>query len=153
MPAPKGHPQWGGRKKGTPNKATLEKALAAEAELQKAKEEHRPLAKDVLDSLMGTFVNAALPYQPTKGQRMQPEQADNYERWARLAMECAKALAPYQSPTFRAIVVAPAPDDQLQRVTKYELTIFDSQRAATKAKVIEHQPEPKTVNGGGNGHG
>jgi hypothetical protein len=32
-----------------------------------------------------------------------------FERWARLACTTAKDLAPYQSPTYRAVVIAPRP--------------------------------------------
>lgn len=35
---------------------------------------------------------------------------DKFGKWARLAIECAAKLAPYQSPTFRAVVVGPTPD-------------------------------------------
>jgi hypothetical protein len=41
----------GGRKKGTPNKATIERALAAEGYLTKARQEGRPLAKEMLEQV------------------------------------------------------------------------------------------------------
>lgn len=45
MPAPKGHPKWGGKQKGTKNKATLEKELELEAMRQIVLEHLRPMTE------------------------------------------------------------------------------------------------------------
>jgi hypothetical protein len=34
---------------------------------------------------------------------------EQYEKWARLAVDCAQKLTPFQSPSFRAIMVAASP--------------------------------------------
>ena len=48
-----------------------------------------------------------------------------FERWARLACATAKDLAPYQSPTYRAVVIAPPPDKPGDDVRVINLKIFD----------------------------
>jgi len=74
----------------------------------------RTLAKEVLDELIALFAAAARSYCPTElggtGDRKVSEA--KFERYARLAIECATKLAPYQSPTFRAIVVSAAADQK-----------------------------------------
>src|SRR5271163_1681048 len=47
-----------------------------------------------------------------------------FERYARLAIHCALSLAPYQSPTFRAIMVTPPPEKD-EPVRVITLKIFD----------------------------
>ena len=52
-----------------------------------------------------------------------------FTKYATAACDCAKALAPYQSPTLRAIVVSPPPPTE--RPTKrFTLTIFDKYNGA-----------------------
>jgi hypothetical protein len=66
-----------------------------------------------LEEMMEIFVGATAYFQPTiaRGVAPNPNQDWNeFEKWARLVMECAAKLAPYQSPTFRAgVVTAPPP--------------------------------------------
>jgi hypothetical protein len=56
----------------------------------------------------------------------------------------AKALAPYQSPTFRAVVVAPAPVQQSERVTRFTLSIFD--RDLHQESTINRRDPPVPLN-------
>jgi hypothetical protein len=46
-----------------------------------------------------------------------------FERYARFAVYCAQSLAPYQSPTLRAVMVAPQPERN--DTTTITLKIFD----------------------------
>lgn len=49
-----------------------------------------------------------------------------FEKWARLAVETATKLAPYQSPTFKAIMIAPPPDPgSNDKRRQFTLTIFE----------------------------
>jgi len=77
---------------------------------------------------MVTFAGMATHYQPRPpGQQPNPH-ADEEQFWkfARFAVHCASALAPYQSPTFRAIVVAPPPEpDKTETAKRFTLRIFD----------------------------
>jgi hypothetical protein len=99
----------GGRQRGTPNKTTMERLLRAERETAVAQAEGRKLAKEVLDDFMVLFAGMAAHHQPMpRGQAAppgrQPDEA-KFEKYARLAIATAADLAPYQSPTFKAIAV------------------------------------------------
>jgi hypothetical protein len=140
-----GTPKTGGRKRGTPNKRTAENALIAERKLVEAKAAGIPLGKEMLERLMLDFAEMAELYKPKPGKKPTPEQALQYERWTLHTLHAASELAPYQSPTLRAIYVPPT-EPPVHRVTKFELKIFDSQRD----RMIEHQEvEPVTHNEGG----
>ena len=70
------------------------------------------------------FVDLAEHYKPTPEVERPNPHADEkkFVQYAELAIDCAKALAPYQRPTFRAVVVAPEPQEKRVRFT---LKIFD----------------------------
>lgn len=123
----------GGRIKGIPNKATIQKALIAERTVADARSAGRKLAKEVLDDFMHLFVGIAATYQPLPpGTEPRPGATPDepmFEKYARLAVETAKNLANYQSPTFRAIVVAPPPEEKGEPVTRFTLTVFEGSRA------------------------
>jgi hypothetical protein len=74
--------------------------------------EAKPLGKETLDTFMTEFAALAEHYRPAlPGQRANPnEDEERYLKFARLAVDAATRLAPYQSPTFRAMVLAPAPE-------------------------------------------
>ncbi len=99
----------GGRKKGTPNKATRERALLAKRILEEqAGKPGRKLAREVLDDLMHTFLGMAAQHQPLpagavpmSGQK--PDEA-KFVEYATLAGAMAQQLAPYQSPKFKATI-------------------------------------------------
>jgi hypothetical protein len=81
------------------------------------------LAKERLEELTETFMGATAHFQPTIAIGAKPNPNEDwvmFEKWGRLAMECAAKLAPYQSPTFRAVMVSaplPArPEDNLSSV-------------------------------------
>ncbi len=101
--------KYGGRKKGTPNKATVEKAIIAEQVVARADMAGRKLAKEVLDEFMHLFAGMAASHQPLPSGMPVPlgrtPNEAKFEKYARLAVQCAKDLASYQSPTFRAIAV------------------------------------------------
>ena len=139
MPRAKGTPKTGGRVKGQPNKATVEKTIIAERIMSEATMSGKKLGKEVLDDFMGVFASMAAYYQPRPG----PDgkltgnpvgNEDKFQQYARLAMQAAKDLAPFQSPTFRAVVVAPAPQQNTgSKVTKFTFGIFGE---AATAKAI-----------------
>ena len=88
----------GGRKKGTPNKSTLEKALIRD--LAETKASNKKLAKEVIEDLMNTFVDLASYYRPTMPGQLEKNRhadKDEFEKHAIRAFDMAKALAPYQS--------------------------------------------------------
>ncbi len=80
-----------------------------------------PLAKEVIEEFMQVAVKYAHHY-ALKGKDLdladaKPEQAkrewkhNKFQDWARLAVSWATDLAPYQSPTFRAISISHEKDD------------------------------------------
>ena len=114
----------GGRKPGTRNRETLERLAEAEADVRRAKADGRQLAKDVLEEFMLMFKDMAERHAPSgRAQGAKPDEI-RFEKYARLAIQCAQTLAPYQSPTFKAIMVTPPPekDEPVRAIT---LRIFD----------------------------
>lgn len=105
----------GGRQVGTPNKATIQRNLIAARQAAEALKpgSGKKLAKEVLEEFMLTFAGMAATYQP-----MPPGRTDVpdgrapdpvlFRAYAELAVLAAAKLAPFQSPTFRAIAVTVA---------------------------------------------
>ena len=116
MPVPKGT-RFGGRTKGTLNKRTVA-ALAEKAqEIGEIKRQGQKKATEVLNDLMQTSMSFAARYQgkilaATQGSK-EPTAEDLANFWK--AMECAgvfaRALAPFQQPTFKAVAVTVNPGD------------------------------------------
>lgn len=93
------------------------------------------LATDTLDTFRTIFINRAAFYQPRPSRETREETNPNaneqqFEKWARLACDVAKSLAPYQSPTFRAIVVSPPPPSE-NKTRRFTLAIFDHHNGDT----------------------
>jgi CBS domain-containing protein len=129
-----------GRRRGSKGKATIERAIIAERDIAEAQASGRKLGKEVIDHYMHVFAEiadgeraAALAEKPANAR----EHEARFERFARYAIDCAHKLAPYQSPTFRAIQIAPPQNEQLNKVTRFRLTIFDNER---DVDMIEHEP-------------
>jgi hypothetical protein len=78
----------------------------------------QPFAKEILAKYAARFDKMA-------DARLMAGDVAGFERWARLACATAKGLAPYQSPTYRAVVIAPPPDKTLEEDTVINLKIFD----------------------------
>jgi hypothetical protein len=96
----------GGRRKGSRNKATIERELLAHRMLQHAPAgatQNARLGKETLEKFMTLFDDLAEHYRPFPENPRADE--GKFTKFATAACECAKALAPYQSPTYRAIVV------------------------------------------------
>ena len=129
----------GGRPPG-PSKATIERTLIAERITGEASMAGKKLAKEVLDDFMNLFAGMAAVYQPlAPGHIARPGTAPDeakFEKYARLTVETARALAPFQSPTFRAIVIAPPPPERGMVRKRFTLHVFDN-----------HRPDPKAVEG------
>lgn len=119
----------GGRGKGTPNKKTVERQMVSQWVDERTKPKHK-LAKEVMEDFMMYFARRAAQFQPLNPDgSVNPTANDSkFMELGKLACEVAAKLAPYQSPTFRAITVAPAPptggrgDPQAKRFT---LAVFD----------------------------
>jgi hypothetical protein len=98
-----------GRVKGTPNKATTERMIANQ--IDGARAGRIELAKDVLQRAMklAEEVAARNRPQPANGKSKAIRAAwALYNEWFDRWVFCAKELAKYQSPTFKAVAVMPA---------------------------------------------
>jgi hypothetical protein len=78
----------------------------------------QPLAKEILAKYAARFDEMA-------DARHLAGDVAGFERWARLACATAKDLAPFQSPTFRAVTVVPPDKAREDDVTVINLKIFD----------------------------
>lgn len=141
MPRAQKGQRFGGRVAGVPNKATIEKNLLIAQQLAvKAGQPAKPLAKEVLEDFMHLTAGMAAFYQPTApGQPGNPNQ-DEAKFWqaALACKEFAKALAPYQSPTFKAIMGMPAmPSSAPEKATDKQIDgkVIDITDVATLTRV------------------
>ena len=134
----------GGRTAGTPNKATVERALVAQRQVAEAKASGRKLGKEIVEDFAHAFASMAAFYQPQPGGRdasgkvnmnANPNADENkFVEYAKMAVAAGAELANYQSPKLRAILVAAdKPTNPGDRRKKFTLGIFDNQgRAAPK---------------------
>jgi hypothetical protein len=133
----------GGRQKGTKNRRTIEAAEEARIAVENAKGAGKKLAKEVLEDFMHLFAQMAMAYQPATPGMIRPPgpkarakgNEEKFQVYSKLTVDTAKALADFQSPKFRAIMVsAPAAEhgDGAPQITKdgNVLTIDDPIAAA-----------------------
>jgi hypothetical protein len=146
----------GGRAPGTKNKVTiereiLEQQLKARAD---ARVGGRKLAKEVIEENMHFAAAFAEQFKPIEGNEKANE--DKYLAWARLAVTWATDLAPYQSPKFRSIEIAPVKDEDdeddmvvIHTVDEMRIELLrqgvppDELGRALLGPAIEHEPVGK----------
>jgi hypothetical protein len=131
----------GGRAKGQPNKASIERAAIAERIIAEAEgKPGRKLGRELLEEFALMFSGLASAFQPVPtGPGGTLTQADLeswakgykeplFEKYAKLAAKCADAFADFQSPRLgRVQVAAPPPDPRGPITRKFTLSIFDHQ--------------------------
>jgi hypothetical protein len=83
-----------------PNKTSVERALIAARVTAEAEMRGQRLGKEILAKYAARFDEMA-------DARLLEGNVVEFEKYARLACSIARDLAPYQSPTFRAVDVAP----------------------------------------------
>ena len=105
----KGRKKTGGRKSGVRNKTTQRRIDAAERAIVLAKAGGKRLAREVLEDFLELFSAIALTHQPAlPGAEPNPNcDEKKFEKFARLAVETATALASYQTPKLKAVLVGP----------------------------------------------
>ena len=105
----KGRKKTGGRKAGVPNKTTQRRIDAAERAIALAKAGGKRLAREVLEDFLELFSAIARTHEPTPpGAERNPNYDEKkFEKFARLAVETATALASYQTPKLKAVLVGP----------------------------------------------
>jgi hypothetical protein len=129
----------GGRAVGTQNRATREREILAqriadEQNMKAAAGQMRKLGKETLEEFMIMFGGLAAAFQPAGQSREQldawasSKKEAMFEKYATLSVMAAQYLARYQSPTFRAVVIAPPPDPNKGSTRKkFTIGIFDGQ--------------------------
>lgn len=135
----------GGRAKGTPNKATIERELEAARALDKSRALGRPLARDRLDELLDVALGAMQRHQPVTKEMVDRARAagnanvkeskgdwDGFGDWWDRAAFAAKALAPYQSATYKAIAVQMAPIAEPARAPADNVRQIDDSNAVSR---------------------
>lgn len=100
----------GGRAANTPNKRTVQKMIEASQQVAEIKKLGQRKATQVLNELMHMSLDLVHKYQARVTRAKKPKDDDlQMFKWS---TECAgafaKALAPFQDPTFKAITVTPA---------------------------------------------
>jgi hypothetical protein len=137
---PRGAPpgkRYGGREKNTPNKRTVQKMIEASQQVAQIKKLNQKKATEVLNDLMQSSLVMVHELEAKIRARKRPNPADISDLWK--ARECtgvfAKALAPFQDPTFKAITVTPMglpgpPGEDAKLVEGKVIEIDDPQAAA-----------------------
>lgn len=147
----------GGRGKGTPNKATIERAKLAERVMEQAAgKPGRKLGRELLEEFAVMFSGLAAAFQPQPSAPGAPIGEQDMERWARsykeplfekyakLAAKCANDFADFQSPRMsRVQVAAPAPDHGPVK-KRFSVGIFDGQ-GRPAPKHIDVKPNSSVV--------
>ena len=131
MPVPKGT-RIGGRQKGSLNKRTLKQMEEASTQVGAIKRQGQKKATEVLNDLMQASMGVAAQYQrrigdaAAKGQEPSKDDLETFWKAMEIAGVFAKALAPFQDPTFKAIRLntPPPPPDQTGKppVSIYDIT-------------------------------
>jgi hypothetical protein len=156
----------GGRAKGQPNRATIEKAaLAARIVEEAAGKPGRKLGREMLEEFAVMFSGLAGAFQPqgtgpggnlteTDLQAWSKSYKEPlFEKYAKLAAKCASEFADFQSPRLgRVQVAAPPPEAMGQVRKKFTVGIFDGQgRKAPRhitvkanSSTIKNGPAPHT---------
>ena len=125
--------RYGGRAKGTPNKRT------AEARLQAMVGVDKPLARDMLEEIAEGFIAQYRLHVPLPGEQPTPDQEAGMDRWGKNCAEVCAKLAPYQSPTYKAVFM-PDQHDMGSELTDFWLNVFERPR---KPLLLEHKGNGK----------
>src|SRR6516165_9807598 len=161
----KGRKKTGGRKAGVRNKTTQRRIDAAERAIVLAQAGGKRLAREVLEDFVQLFSAIAQTHQPAlPGAEPNPNYDEKkFEKFARLAVDTATALASYQTPKLKAVLVGPElgqrPSNGEERYSGEELikkldehglptSIFGIDKP--ELLTVEHQPQ---ANGHANGSG
>ena len=135
-----GERRGGGRAKGQPNRATIERAALAERILAEAgPKAGRKLGRELVEEFAVMFAGLAASFQPTSATGGPLTASDMetwaksyreplFEKYAKLAAKCANDFADFQSPRMGTVqVAAPAPESRGQVKKKFTVGIFDGQ--------------------------
>lgn len=151
----------GGRAAGTPNKRTITKklmgeymqtpegrVLIGEVVQQQQPRSQGKKAVEILDTLMNLTMGYVARYQPkpnADGQETNAvADAEQFKEYLGLATSCAKELAKYQSPTFKAIAtqeVPPTPALPAGNVSNMMEARTQQDAAAAYIRLVRQDPK------------
>ena len=136
MGGPQKGQRFGGRKKGTPNKATQERRLiAAEVERRRAATSvgrEREMAIEKLERYGSMAEGAAALHRPTSPQEIAAGRPQNpignwseFREWLKLAAAIARMQVEFQTPKLSAVALALPPPAQRDEPKRFTLTVFE----------------------------
>lgn len=136
MPRLPGGPKTGGRKKGSVNKTTLERAAAIQAE---ARARDQKTGVDVMRDVMNRYLGMAAKYQPLiEGGAPNPNHDEKkYLAFLRVAGDFGDKLAPYETPRLQSTTLR---SDTPEQPIEVKLTIVRKQ--LTRAPDGVYVPAP-----------
>jgi hypothetical protein len=151
----------GGRKKGKPNKATLERAALAERII--AEQQGKPgrkLGKELLEDFALMFGSLAASFQPigtgangvvtrddVRKWAASPDEP-YFEKYAKLAAKCAGDFADFQSPRLGRVQVAePSPKPGVPTVKRFTIRIFDHNGRPAARSIDVSKGRPSEADG------
>lgn len=146
--AKKKRKKYGGRKRGSINKRTIEKVREGERKLAGARQRGEKIAVDYMDEMIVWFRNIVGVMQPFDEKGL-PRPGYNADIWFRAVAAFQGFLsmrAPYQSPRLSAIAIMPA--QQGAQRTTVNVTIlnergdkvYSDSDKSDDMKLIEHEP-------------
>jgi hypothetical protein len=143
----------GGRAPGTPNmKVTprdVRMVARAEALRREIEDRRPPPGTELSKEIMGKFAHNCAAV----SMKLMPEWKDtgepvwrfpnHHKLWTQmmeLTFKFANGAAPYQSPTFRAVMVTPPPEEKPGEGARViNLTVFEGGKAVTTSRVVENE--------------
>jgi hypothetical protein len=156
MPRQPGARKTGGRKAGTPNKATVTRALEAMKQIEAIKRmPAKKLGIDALEQLLGVFMGEAARYQtaPTGLPENKNANPAEFKAHAALALDAAWKLAQFQTPRLQAVayspMMPPLPDAPPMKTIENGkvLKLDDVHLSARVYREIMFAPAPKKATG------
>jgi hypothetical protein len=142
----KGRKKTGGRKAGVRNKTTQRRIDAAERAIVLAQAGGKRLAREVLEDFVQLFSAIAQTHQPAlPGAEPNPNYDEKkFEKFARLAVDTATALAGYQTPKLKAVLVSPElgqrQSNGAERLSREELARRLKERGLPQFVFDDHTP-------------
>lgn len=156
MAAPKGHPRWGGRQKGKPNKATIERQRRAMDDLMERARaaDPQPWGKDELAALipeakelLGVVKGVVARFQRLAMAEGAPDSAwERFKTWVDLYAEVMLKTsqieyraADFQSPKMRAIAVLPPPPVPAPKTIEHADNVVDLSDANACSRLYQRR--------------
>jgi hypothetical protein len=139
---PKGGVRPGAGRKPGPSKATIEKRLIAERAVADALARRKPLAKEELEEVL-PIVKGIVAHHQRAAMAVPGQLGDlkPFKEWLELFIDTCVRLAPYQSPTFKAVALT-GPLGQSTEATIFRELMDEIDQSSRSRPLIDITPEP-----------